>query len=115
MNRGPRIIKLAGAIALVIASSFATLAIVDYYGVAPAPDALPIKIEEATYGTNCGSRVKSGNATDQLARACDGRQQCSVLISVSELGDPAQGCPKDFVVRYQCGANGSTLRIDWQG
>jgi hypothetical protein len=38
----------------VIASFFATLAIVDYYGVAPAPDAFPIKIEEATYGVNCG-------------------------------------------------------------
>ena len=46
MNRGSRIIKLAGAIALVVASFFATLAIVDYYGVVPAPDALPIKIEK---------------------------------------------------------------------
>jgi hypothetical protein len=127
MNR-PGIIKFFGAIALVIASFFGTLAVVDYFGFVPPRIALPIRIEEATYGANCGSRVKSGNATDQVSKACNGRFECDVLISVRELGDPAQGCLKDFLVRYQCGqqqparraiikgeANGSNLKIDCQG
>lgn len=121
-------LKIASAVALILGSFLATLAALDYFAAPPsAPAIRPIKIEEATYGSNCGRRVGVGNATQFLAKACDGHPSCKVLISVQELGDPAQGCSKDFNARFVCDgqqpgynkylkgeANGSTLTLDCQ-
>jgi len=115
----------AGGLAVVAASFYTTLKVMDY-NATPAPSyPSSIKIEEATYGANCANGVKPGNATQYLAKACDGRARCNILISVQELGDPAQGCRKDFSARLTCNqleparrvhingeANGSTVRID---
>lgn len=119
------VFKIAGALALILASFLATLAALDYFRVPSAPVVRLIKIEEATYGSNCGRRIAVGNATQYLAKACDGHPSCKVLISVEEIGDPAQGCSKDFTVRFVCDrqqpgyhkylkaeANGSTLTLD---
>jgi hypothetical protein len=86
-----------------------------------------IKIEEATYGSNCGRRVGVGNATQFLAKACDGHPSCKVLISVQDIGDPANGCSKDFQARFSCDgqqpgyykylrgeANGATFTLNCQ-
>jgi hypothetical protein len=113
--------KMVGAVAIVVGSFYATLEAMDYF----SPD--KIRIEEATYGANCGSGVKPGNATQYVAKACDGQPVCSMLISVESLGDPAIGCAKDFALRYLCDrqqtsrrayvkgeANGKTLRVQCQ-
>jgi len=113
--------KIVGAVAVLVGSFYATLEAMDYF----TPD--KIRIEEATYGANCGSGVKPGNATQYVAKACDGQSACSMLISVEALGDPASGCWKEFAVSYLCGqkqtsrrvnvkgeANGSTLRVQCQ-
>ena len=127
MRSNVRIIfNIAGGLAVVVASFYTTLKVMDYFNAAPAPSyPSSIKIEEATYGANCPNGVKPGNATQYMAKACDGRARCNILISVQELGDPAQGCGKDFSVRLKCNeqeparrvhikgeANGSTVRVD---
>jgi len=121
------IFNTAGGIAVVVASFYTTLKVMDYFDAAPAQVSYPssIKIEEATYGANCPSGVKLGNATQYSAKACDGHARCNILISVQEIGDPAPGCGKDFSVRLKCNeqaparrvyikgeANGSTVRVD---
>jgi len=60
-----------------------------------------ILVVSATYGGNCGARP--GNVTEALADACTGRRVCEYTIRHQILGDPVPGCPKDFVVRWQCG------------
>ncbi len=65
-----------------------------------------IQVESATYGANCGAW--RGNATSEVRWQCDGQQVCDYYISVSRLGDPAPGCPKNFDVRYRCGFGGQT-------
>jgi hypothetical protein len=60
-----------------------------------------IYVTSATYGGNCG--VPRGNVTYALAEACNGRRVCEYVVHHRILGDPARGCPKDFVVRWQCG------------
>jgi hypothetical protein len=59
-----------------------------------------VQIQDATYGGNVG--VSSGNATNSVARACNGHPSCDYLVSVNELGDPAYGRTKDFSVHYTC-------------
>jgi len=119
-------LNVVGALAVLVASFFVTLRVMDHLGIPSPPIVRLIKIEEATYGGNCGARVKAGNATQNLSQACDGHSSCEVLISVQDLGDPAPGCGKDFSVRFLCDqqpsrrrhlngeANGSTLSLDCQ-
>jgi hypothetical protein len=59
-----------------------------------------ISVTSATYGRNCGA--PRGNATMFLAAACDGKRACDYTVSVDVLGDPANGCGKDFVAEYEC-------------
>lgn len=68
-----------------------------------------IMINSATYGRNCG--VPAGNATDRLRATCDGQSECSYVVDVSELGDPAPGCGKDFTVEFTCGADDTSRRL----
>ena len=63
-----------------------------------------IMVTRATYGGSCGAR--SGNATAHLRAACDARSDCGYVVDVSDLGDPAPGCGKDFTVEFTCGADG---------
>ena len=114
--------RVVGGLAIVAGSFYATLKIMDYFDRGPSL----ITIEEATYGANCGG-AKPVNATQRLARVCDGRTSCNMPILVHELGDPAPGCGKEFSVRYRCSrewlargskigaeATGLTLRLDCQ-
>ncbi len=64
-----------------------------------------IRVDSATYGRNCGAWF--GNATQDVAWNCDGRQTCDYFVSVSRLGDPAPGCTKSFEVEYSCGWGGA--------
>lgn len=72
--------------------------------VAPASAAvpvIPIKVVSGTYGRNCNA--KAGNATAQLAKACDGQGSCDFLIDPATLEDPAPTCSKDFAAEWKCG------------
>ncbi|HUP24571.1 MAG TPA: hypothetical protein VNB06_16715 [Thermoanaerobaculia bacterium] len=63
-----------------------------------------ILVVEATYGGNCGA--DRGNATASMGGACDGRTGCVFRVDVAELGDPVQGCKKDFRFAWECGQEG---------
>ena len=124
---GKLLLNAAGGLGIVLASFFITLGVMDYWSNTsnPTDGERLIKIEEATYGANCGKGVKLGNATLPVAKSCDGRVSCNFLVSVEELGDPAPGCGKDFSVRFTCNqqqpgrtpyvkgeANRSTIRVN---
>jgi hypothetical protein len=64
-----------------------------------------IEVMQATYGSNCGA--PGGNATPDVANACNGTQDCDYRVDVSRLGDPAIGCAKQFIVEYRCGGRQS--------
>ena len=70
-----------------------------------------ISVVTATYGLNCRDFsvppgftkwTSPGNVTDPVRQACNGRVQCSYLVEASKIGDPANGCGKDFSVEYIC-------------
>jgi hypothetical protein len=112
--------RIVGGITLVVGSFFATLFVMDWMNYSPSSGS--ITILEASYGSSCTK--KTGNVTDYTAKACNGKQACSMPINVNLLGDPSPGCGKDFAVTYQCGqnksrgliippeSNGKTLTLD---
>lgn len=74
-------------------------------------DRSEIDVVSASYGLSCKefkvpapyiNSVAAGNATAAVARACNSRQLCKFRIAVSRLGDPANGCGKDFTLQYKC-------------
>lgn len=73
---------------------------------APAPPAKGVQIHAATYGGNCGA--PRGNASAAVAAACNGKDSCPWVVDWKELGDPAHGCGKDFVVEWRCGGSAKT-------
>lgn len=74
---------------------------------APAnAEAIAIKVVSGTYGRNCNA--KAGNATVQVAKACDGHSSCDFVIDTATLEDPAPNCSKDFAVEWKCG-NGNAV------
>jgi len=101
---GRSIFKALGGLVILLASFFVSLRIIDSWSnkVDSASGGWSIKIEEATYGSNCGRTVARGNATSVFAKTCNGKPSCDFLISVEELGDPAPGCEKDFTLRFKC-------------
>jgi hypothetical protein len=74
--------------------------------VAAAPP-IGLSIHSATYGATCGAAA--GNATGDVRRTCSGKTDCDYIVDVARLGDPSQGCAKDFAVDYSCGANATVL------
>ncbi|RKP55749.1 hypothetical protein D7S86_11035 [Pararobbsia silviterrae] len=74
----------------------------------PANAAQPIRILEATYGQRCG--VTPGNATDEVARRCNGVQTCTYAVPTRlpiQSGATSQGaCRGDFQATWQCGDDG---------
>lgn len=59
-----------------------------------------LKVLSATYGKNCG--VRNGNVTHYLRSSCNNKASCSYRINHKKIGDPAYGCKKDFMVKWQC-------------
>jgi hypothetical protein len=68
----------------------------------PCPGAGFIQVTSATLGQNCRGAGLIGNRTAQVASRCNGRAACSVTGKDVRPPDPAYGCPKDFLVDYQC-------------
>ena len=109
------VLRIIGGGAGVVALSFwITLTILRLQPPAsPAPPAGPIAVVEATYGGNCDGElgptrapfeVKTGNATQKVADKCNGTMsRCDFMVNVTELGDTAPACVKDFAVQWRCG------------
>jgi hypothetical protein len=68
-----------------------------------AAEAVSIKVVSGTYGRNCNA--KAGNATAQVAKACDGHGSCDFIIDTTQLEDPSPNCSKDFAAEWKCGDN----------
>ena len=124
---GSMLVKIAGLLGIAL---FPWIAINVYHYwigqtlVWPAPEAPNlIRVTEATYGLNCDgvavlpgqvNRLKQGNATAQIARICDNAiEDCTFIVDVRDLGDPAPGCAKDLRISWRCSRNdkGHRLRV----
>ena len=80
----------------------------------------PIDVIAATYGSSCrdftpnppfSNTFRIGNATKVIRRMCFDTTKCDVRLDVVKLGDPANGCGKDFWVEYRCRGGGSPMTI----
>jgi hypothetical protein len=70
-----------------------------------------IEVLSATFGLNCQNAkipapypnlVAPGNVTNAVKRTCDATGRCEYRVNISTIGDPANGCGKDFSVEYKC-------------
>lgn len=68
-----------------------------------------IKVVAGTYGRHCGA--KPGNATVQVARACDGQAVCQYKIDTATLEDVAPACAKDFTAEWKCGTAATVYAV----
>jgi peptidoglycan/LPS O-acetylase OafA/YrhL len=78
--------------------------------IVPAPpkrEATGIDILSATYGENCGAHP--GNSTADMQAACSGKASCTYIVDVQRLGDPVNGCQKNFTATYKCLGKPGTL------
>jgi hypothetical protein len=89
--------------------------ILDYWLAPQDPNASVIHVVDATYGQTCQdflppsgrtNLAKVGNFAAALTRACDkAKTTCLFAVDVVQLGDPAPGCGKDFIVNWRCGGD----------
>lgn len=68
-----------------------------------------IKVVTGTYGRNCGA--KPGNATTQVARACDGQAVCQYKIDTATLEDATPNCARDFAAEWKCGTAATVYAV----
>jgi hypothetical protein len=118
---GRVLLTATGGFAVVAISFFATMQILDYWLTPQDPNASVIHIVAATYGLVCKdivpapgkqNLVKFGNVTAALTSACDkAKMACSFKVDVNQLGDPAGGCPKDFIANWRCGDDQNVHRF----
>jgi hypothetical protein len=110
---GRVLFKVIGGFAVVAISFFATMQILDYWLTPLDPSASVIHVVDATYGLACKdfappsgkpNLVKVGNFTAALTSACDkAKTTCLFAVDAVQLGDPADGCAKDFIANWRCG------------
>jgi hypothetical protein len=113
------VLRVLAGLGIMLASFWITLQVLDTRNA--APDQNLIQVTEATYGMNCAgfavpagyeNRVKAGNITQKVSDICEAaRDSCEFFVNVSEIGDPAPGCGKDFSVNWRCGRNETIHRI----
>jgi hypothetical protein len=112
---GRVLFRVIGGFAVVAISFFATMQILDYWLTPQDPNANVIHVVDATYGLACKdfaspsgrpNQVKIGNVTAALTRSCDNaKASCLFAVDAVQLGDPADGCSKDFVANWRCGSD----------
>jgi hypothetical protein len=112
---GRVLLMVTGGFAVVAISFFATMQFLDYWLTGPDPNAGVIHVVDATYGLACKdyvppsgrpNLVKIGNYTAALTSACDKTKgACSFAIDADKMGDPANGCGKDFIANWRCGGD----------
>ena len=78
-----------------------------------AQDKPAIEVSSASYGINTTRRA-SGNATDYVKSACDGKRSCQISVKdlASKITDPSPGKAKDFQFVYRCGDRRKRGRIE---
>ena len=109
------LLRVFGGIAVVAISFFATMQIIDYWLTPQDPNADVIHVVDATYGLACKdfappsgkpNLVKVGNVTAALTKACDkAKTTCLFAVDAVQIGDPANGCSKDFIATWRCGSD----------
>jgi hypothetical protein len=72
-----------------------------------------IFVMTATFGRSCGA--PTGNVTHDVASSCNGNFDCKYSVDVNRLGDPADGCDKDFAVSYFCSSEAATRHSKLSG
>jgi hypothetical protein len=112
---GRVLLMMIGGFAVVAISFFATMQILDYWLAPQDPNAGVIHVADATYGLACKdyappsgklNLVKIGNATAALTSACDrAKSTCLFAVDAVQIGDPADGCSKDFIANWRCGGD----------
>ncbi len=112
---GRVLLVVIGGFAVVAISFFATMQILDYWLTPQDPTASVIHVVEATYGLACkdfapppghANLVKVGNVTAALTSACDkAKTTCMFAVDAVKIGDPANGCGKDFIANWRCGSD----------
>jgi hypothetical protein len=90
------------AVPILAAPFVLAIAIAAAGNLVPAQSAERIHVLSATYGRNCGA--PAGNATREITTNCEGNVFCVYQIDVGVLGDPKNGCAKDFTAEFECGA-----------
>jgi hypothetical protein len=118
---GRVLVKVAGGLAVVAISFFATMQLLNYWLTPPDPNASVIHVVEATYGLSCkdftpppghANLVKVGNATAALAQACDtAKASCMFNVDPAKVDDPATDCGKDFNASWRCGGDPLVRRV----
>lgn len=84
-----------------IVSVMSFLGCLGFAVVSAAAEGGSINVTAGTYGANCGQG--HGNMTGHLASSCNGKAECSYTIDYHVIGDPADGCAKDYVAEWTCG------------
>jgi len=69
---------------------------------AASPGKSPLKIVSGTYGRSCNA--KAGNATQSLAKACDGKPSCDYAVEPVDIEGAPADCAKDFAAEWKCGS-----------
>ena len=99
------------AASLLLALGLLALAVQAEFRHATTDAGAEIEVMTAEYGLNCRNfkvpagypnTAAPGNATKAVQSACDRRTECRFFISVAALGDPVNGCQKEFSVLYRC-------------
>ena len=100
---------------MVAISFLATMQFMDYWLTPLDPNASVIHVVDGTYGLTCldfvppsgkPNLVKVGNATPLLVGACDNaKTTCIFTVDATQIGDPANGCAKDFTATWRCGSD----------
>jgi hypothetical protein len=112
---GRVLLMVIGGFAVVAISFFATMQILDSWLAPQDPTASVIHVVDATYGLACKdfvppsgkpNLVQVGNVTAALTSACDkATTTCLFAVDAVQIGDPANGCGKDFVANWRCGSD----------
>ena len=112
---GRVLLMVIGGGAVVAISFFATNQILDYWLTPQDPNARVIHVVDATYGLVCKdfvppsgkpNLVKVGNFTAVLTSACEkAKTTCLFAVDADKMGDPANGCGKDFIANWRCGSD----------
>jgi hypothetical protein len=74
----------------------------------PLPQKGTILVKAGLYGARCGAR--GANKTVHLAAVCGGKRRCLYKIDRKVLGDPAPGCPKDYLAEWTCRGSNKVQR-----
>lgn len=61
-----------------------------------------LRIVSGTYGKSCNA--KAGNATQSLAKACDGKSSCDYVPEPVDIEGAPAGCARDFAAEWKCGS-----------